>query len=186
MSLAHSAAALLFLFCGLAQVQQIPKYEPDAQISYNRIRDTTWYSSDSILLSGAGVSMELGFGCVGDTAESPCVPSQVILTFMNVLGRSLDYTRKGLFVLADRERFQGQLKVTYNTNLREYVAETSISLALLRQLAKAESIEIQVGHGEAALSKEDIATIGSFYNIAVLNARQSTPTKQGARRGKKP
>src|ERR1043165_2508973 len=112
MSLARSAAALLCLFCGLAQAQQIPKYEPDAQISYNRIRDVTWYSSDSILLSGAGVSMELGFGCVGDTGESPCVPSQVTLSFMNVLSRSLDHTRTDLFILADCERFQGQLKVT--------------------------------------------------------------------------
>lgn len=186
MSLARSAAALVFLFCGLTQAQQIPKYEPDAQISYNRIRDVTWYSSDSILLSGAGASMELGFGCVGDTGESPCVPSQVTLSFMNAFSRSIDHTRKELFILADRERFQGRLRVTYNTNLREYVAETSISLALLRQLAKAESIEIQVGHGEASLSKEDIGKIGSFFNMAVLNAKQNAPATRSKSRRRKP
>jgi hypothetical protein len=184
MSLARSAAALLCLFCGLAHAQQILKYEPDAQIRYDRIRGITSYWSDDVLLSEVGASMRLGFACPGDTGESPCVPSQVTLVFDNVIGHSIDYTKRELFILVGNDRFQGQMKVTYNTTLRVYSAEIPISLAILRQLAKSENVEMQVGSGQVTLSKEAIATIGSFYNMAVLNARQNTPAmrSKGQRR----
>lgn len=185
MTLARSTVALLFLLCGLTQAQQISKYEPDARITYDRIRDVTSYRSDDFSESIIGVSMRLAFACSGDTGESPCVPLKVTLMFYDLMGNSFDYTKRDLFILADRNRFEGQMKVTYNRDLGLNTAEIPISIAMLRQLAMAENVEMQVGSVQGMLSKKSIATIGSFYNMAVLNAKQATTPKRGKTRRRK-
>jgi hypothetical protein len=180
MSLARSAA-LLFLLCGLAQAQQLPKFEPDAQINYDRFRDITWYSTDEIGSLENGLLMRMYFGCPGDTDESPCVPAQVIIECKTFSSHAIDYRHRGVFILADRSRFQGELNMTYETNIREYIGTIPISLSLLRQLATAESVEMQIGNAQFALGNE---AIGSLYNMAMLNARQRNIPSRNSRRRK--
>ena len=192
MNLARSAAALLVLCCGLTQAQQIPKYEPDAKTTYDRFKDLTWYEADEIDLSDViHTKMEAMFPCQGDTGEQPCRPSTVVLRFsyQPKSYKVFDPLAREVIAIADGRRIPlGQMAVSYERNLfdeYEYKGVLPVSLGAFRQLAASDSLELAVGRMAFTFNGEQMRTLGSFYNMAVLNAKQSTLPKRGKPRRRK-
>ncbi len=209
MSLTRLTLALLTA-CTFAQAQQIAKYEPDAKITYDRFSNQTWYESEAVKLTpwkdderyknwSPPIDLSAQFGCYGDTGEAPCTPPQVLLVFKYFDFRSggsslygqlpFDRRSRDVIAIADGKRTPlGSLNVEYRYEPSASIVTGTlpVDIEVLRRLVSATEVEMKVGTVPVSLTGSDIETLGSFYNMVVLTAKQSTPTRRGTRRGRKP
>ena len=196
-------STMLLLTFSVARAQQIPKYKPNAKITYDRFQDVTWYEMQSIKVQGWAneegsmfhsppISINAMFACKGNTDEKPCTPTAIMFAFgyemiyqYHVL--PFTYQSSDVIAISDGQRIPfGRMNVTSGRSvLGDFEAKGTlpVSLQTLRRLATANSIEMRIGVAPVVLETKDIESLGSFYNMAVLTARQRIPP---TRRRKRP
>lgn len=203
MNLAHTIFSIMLLFtCSVVRAQQIPQYEPNAKITYDRFQNVTWYEMQSIRVQGWAneegsmthsppISINAMFSCKGNTDEKPCTPAAIMFVF----GYKMDYQyhvlpfnyqSNDVIAIADGQRIPfGRMNVTNGRSvLGDFEAKGTlpVSLQTLRRLAAANSIEMRIGVAPVVLAIEDIKSLGSFYNMAVLTAKQRTSVTRRRKR----
>jgi hypothetical protein len=159
-------------------------------ITYDKFQDITWYQSGIIGLTNSDVynisvaSMDLSFGCYGNTGENPCKTTNFLLTFSyspeNNGIQPFDYQNSNVICLADNSRLLlGRMKVNYNSNYRRYSGTLNLSAAKLKQIVWAKDIEFLVGVvAFKKLDSYELETLGNFYKLAMKAYQKTKPLNE--------
>jgi hypothetical protein len=173
--------------------------EPKVRISYDRMTGITWFTSQTF---GGGsmfpvLILTLYFGCTGEASlENPCAPDEVTFEARQDFTyyrspQAFDARNRIVYILADNVRLQGAMRVSFEQ--KPYGTEPTsiyrgfmpVKVSALRQIVQAGNVEMRVGNMQFTLSREELDSLASLYNLAVLNRRTPATNQTPARRGKR-